>query len=324
MPLAAAISPGRSVLNSPLLRAQPGLAGKFRWHLNTALTRRPAWLNALGARLTVVDAYGAPGDTLLTAIVCRHLRERCPRLRINCLTPNPDLLRHDPNIATLNEPETFFSVWSWYPNLTGAKDPRANLLSETFARLGWTLAPADYRARVFLTAPERSAARERLGATARPILTFNTRTKEPTKNWPLEAWRRAITELGARFHLVHLGDASEPEFPGVQRFAGALSLRESMAVLSHAAVHVGGVSFLVHAANGLDVPAVVIYGGRETPANSGYAGNANLATSVPCGPCWLHEEKGERCQHDMVCMTRIGVADVLAAVERLAIRRGSA
>jgi ADP-heptose:LPS heptosyltransferase len=317
--MSSAVAPvvGRSVLDSPLMRAHRGIAGKLRWHLNARLTRHPAVLNRLGAQLTIVDAYGAPGDTLLTAIVCRHLRERFPRLRINCLTPNPGLLQHDPNIDVLNAPESFFSVWSWYPNLAGTRDPVANLLSETFARLGWGAGPFEYRASVYLTPGERAQGRALLGPADRPVLTFNTRTKEPTKNWPIEAWRAVLAELRTRFHLVHLGDDSEPEIAGVQRLAGRLSLRESMGALSHARVHVGGVSFLMHAANGLEVPSVIIYGGRETPANSGYATNLNLYSAVPCSPCWLHESKGERCPHDLVCMNGITVAHVVAAVNEL-------
>ena len=107
---------------------------------------------------------------------------------------------------------------------------------------------------------------------------------------------------------------------GVQRLAGRLSLRESMAVLSHARLHVGGVSFLMHAANGLDVPAVIIYGGRETPANSGYAENENLYTAVECSPCWLHSSLGERCMHGMRCMQAITPAHVADAVTRLLAR----
>jgi len=130
----------------------------------------------------------------------------------------------------------------------------------------------------------------------------------------LTAWGAAIGVLCEQFHVVQLGDASEPVFEGVQRLAGSLSLRESMGVLSHARVHVGGVSFLMHAANGLGVPAVIIFGGRETPANSGYSHNVNLAADVPCAACWLQTSRGEICPHKIVCMDKIPVGDVVAAV----------
>lgn len=314
---AGGVPAGRSVIGSPLLRSDVSLAGKIRWHLNARLSRRLPLLNATGARLTIVDAYGAPGDTLLTATICRNVHARWPRLRINCVTPNPELLEHDPAIQSLNRPETFFSVWSWYPDLVGRRDGTTHLLRETFDRLSWGGQPYDQRCRVHLTAEEKRRGRERLGATTRPILTFSTQSKEVVKNWPVESWRAALAVLRGRFHLVQLGDASEPEFEGVQRFAGRLSLRESMGVLANAQGYVGGVSFLMHAASGLDVPAVIIYGGRETPANSGYTGNVNLYSAVPCSPCWIHTSRGERCEHGLRCMHEITVAAVVVAVEQV-------
>lgn len=308
------------LLNSPLMRRDRGWRGKFRWHLNARVTRSPVFLNATGARITVVDAYGAPGDTLLTAIVCRNVRRRFPRLRLNCLTPNPELLLHDPNLDSLNAPEDFFSVWSWYPDLAGRRDGTTNVLRETFARLGWSARSFEYRARVYLTEAERQAGAARLGPGSLPVLTFHTRSKEEVKNWPLELWRVALAAWRGRFRLVHLGDATEPEIEGVERFAGRLALRESMSVLSHARVHVGADSFLMHAANGLDVPSVIIFGGSRTPANLGYAENVNLYAAVPCAPCWLHQSRGERCGYGLRCMHAIAPAQVLAAVDQLAGR----
>ncbi|MEO8655589.1 MAG: c-type cytochrome, partial [Ramlibacter sp.] len=43
-----------------------------------------------------------PGDTLLAGTVCREIRRRFPRLTLNCVTANPELLKFDPNIDELN------------------------------------------------------------------------------------------------------------------------------------------------------------------------------------------------------------------------------
>jgi ADP-heptose:LPS heptosyltransferase len=286
--------------------------------VNAQLVRRPWLLNAVRTRITVVDAFGTPGDTLLTAIVCRHLRQWYPGLRINCLTPNPSLLAHDPNIDTLNEPETFFSVWSWYPDLAARRDSTSNVLTETFARLGLRGRDYEYRARVYLTDDERAHGRALIGDISKPVLTFHMRTREDVKEWPVARWRSTLAHLGARFHLVHLGDDREPIVEGVQRFAGQLTLRESMAVLARACVHVGADSFLMHAANGLGIPSVIVFGGSRPPAALGYAANINLFTPMPCGPCWLQSSQGQHCDYAIECMDRIAPAEVIAAVERLA------
>jgi ADP-heptose:LPS heptosyltransferase len=184
--------------------------------------------------------------------------------------------------------------------------------------MGWGAANYDYKAHVYLSSDEKAHGRELLGAPTRPILTFHTRSKEEVKNWPMESWHAVLALFRDLFHLVHIGDSSEPVIEGVQRFAGRLSLRESMSVLSHAHVHMGADSFLMHAANGLDVPSVIIFGGSRTPANLGYTGNVNLFASMPCGPCWLQPSRGEQCLHGIACMGKIHVEEVVTAVRRLA------
>jgi ADP-heptose:LPS heptosyltransferase len=295
-----------------LRRTEVGVAGAVRWKINDWLTRRPWLLHLIGARMTVFDVFGAPGDTLLTAIVCRYVHEQFPRIRINCLTPNPDLLQLDPNIDTLNGPETYVCLWHSYLDLIERKDRSTNVLRPTFAHLG--IRSYEYRAQVFLSKEERAEASSRLGKTEKPVLAFNTKSKEPVKNWPLDLWIALLDRLRDQFTLVHLGDNTEPEISGVLQFAGRLTMRESMAVLACARFHVGPDSFLMHAANGLDVPSVVIFGGSRTPERAGYIGNVNLFVEMPCGPCWIHANKGEMCGFDLECLKKISVEHVYQSV----------
>jgi ADP-heptose:LPS heptosyltransferase len=310
------LPPVLSVLASPMLWRAHGLSAKIRWQLNARLGRRLWLLNAARMRITVVDAFGSPGDTLLTAAICRHLRQWYPRLQINCLTPNPALLAHDPNIDTLNQPETFFSVWSWYPDLIARRDVRTNVLKETFARLGLEHRAYQYRARVYLTKEERAGGLTVLGNPSKPVLTFHTRSREEVKDWPLARWVELLTQLKGRFHLVQLGDDREPRLQDVHRLVG-LSLRESLAVLAHAHIHVGADSFWMHAANGLDVPSVIIFGGSRPSGVLGYESNINLFTPMPCGPCWIQSSRGERCTYGIACMDAITADNVVSAVGRL-------
>ena len=74
------------------------------------------------------------------------------------------------------------------------------------------------------------------------------------------------------------------------------------------------------AANGLNVPSVIIFGGSHTPANSGYTENINLYTELPCSGCWLSGHPGSECPHDLACMTAIAPATVLAAVDEIMAR----
>jgi len=281
-----------------------------RWGL-----RHLSWLSFFGARFTIRDLYGAPGDTILAAAAARQLKERWPRLQINFITKNPDLVQYDPNFAQVNSPPTPFSLDFWYYDLQTRKDTTTNLLAPTFAALG--LENGVYRAKVYLTDDERQAARDKLAGLPRPLIALSTLSAQPVKNWPEDRWRQLIPELAKRGTLIHLGDKREPAFPQVKNLAGQLTKRESMAILGECSLFVGPVTFLMHAANGLDVRAVVIFGGSHTPANAGYAENINLYTQLACSGCWLTGHPGSECPHDLACMTAISPANVLTAVDEI-------
>jgi ADP-heptose:LPS heptosyltransferase len=300
---------------SLLRRNETGLGAAIRWHINDWLTRRPWLLNMLGARMTVFDVFGAPGDTLLTGIVCRYLHECYPRIRINCLTPNPDLLELDPNISALNEPESYICLWHSYLGLIAAKDIRTNILCPTLSHIG--IKKYEYRGKVYLSDEELSYARGFLRKCEYPILAFSTKSKEPVKNWPLDYWIKLLDRIRDRFTLVHLGDQYEPHIPDAIRFAGSRTKRESMAILACATLYVGPDSFLMHAANGLGVRSVIIFGGARTPENCGYKQNINLFTKITCGPCWIHTSENEKCGFNFECLKRTPVSRVYDAVSEL-------
>ncbi len=272
-------------------------------------------LNRLGASFTVRDLYGAPGDTLLAAIVARQIKQRWPRLRINFITKNPDLVKHDPNLARINSAPGSFSLDFWYYDLQTKRDIRTNLLAPTFAALGIT--SGEYRGRVYLTDAERAAARQKLAGLPRPLIGFNTLSAQPAKNWLPAQWQELVPQLARRGTLLHLGDAREPTLPQTNNFTGGLTKRESMALLAECDLFVGPVTFLMHAANGLDVPAVVIFGGSHSPANSGYAENINIYAQIACSGCWLSGKPGAECPNQLACMTAISPKAVLAAVDEV-------
>jgi len=73
----------------------------------------------------------------------------------------------------------------------------------------------------------------------------------------------------------------------------------------------------MHAANGLDVPSVIIFGGSRTPANLGYTVNRNLFAELPCSGCWLTGHPGSECPHDLACMAVISPEAVLQGADDL-------
>jgi hypothetical protein len=69
----------------------------------------------------------------------------------------------------------------------------------------------------------------------------------------------------------------------------------------------------------VDCRSVIIYGGREKPAITGYVANKNLYHQVRCAPCWLRNS----CEFNHKCMDMISVDQVIAATADQISRYGT-
>lgn len=133
------------------------------------------------------------------------------------------------------------------------------------------------------------------------------------KQWPVERMQTVVTFLRRQKHTVlQIGLPSEPLLEDVVDLRGKTSLRETAAVLQQSRLFIGLVGFQMHLARAVDCPSVIIYGGRETPALTGYSCNSNVTNSPSCSPCWLRSS----CSFRNQCMNDIGVSTVTAAVEQ--------
>jgi Glycosyltransferase family 9 (heptosyltransferase) len=107
------------------------------------------------------------------------------------------------------------------------------------------------------------------------------------KNWDLQHWADFIKEVkrNTGFLVVQLGGPSSRIIKSADlNFAGVLSFKQSMKMLSKSKLHVDGDSGLVHAAHRLGVRSVVLFG----PTNAdffGYEENINMKPNY-CGGCW--------------------------------------
>ena len=287
---------------------------KLRWHLNESLAPRLPRLNARRGKVTVIDRLGAPGDALLTAIVIHNLKKRYPRLRVNCITPHPELLQLEPAIDSLNEPETFYSLDSSYWDLVCRKDSSINVVAHSLTKVG--IDSCEYKSRFYLSKEESEWGQSQTTGLRRPLFSVNTVSKEPVKTWPKDNWQTLLPFLQEIGDVIQLGDERELELVGVKRFAGKLTMRQSATVLAQCDLHIGPDSLLMHIANGVDVPAVILMGGSRTEQSLGYPENINLTVSPDCSPCWIHQGY-EACMHEVKCMSALKVEAVLEAVHHL-------
>jgi ADP-heptose:LPS heptosyltransferase len=130
-----------------------------------------------------------------------------------------------------------------------------------------------------------------------------------TKEWPHEHWLALTRRLAQDYRLVQIGTPCDPSLDAVRDLRGKTTLREAARLLAGAALFVGLESGLQHVAAATGTPAIIIYGGRSRPSETGYPFNVNITRAPACAGCGLNSG----CPHDLVCMD-ITVAEVEAAI----------
>jgi len=286
---------------------------------------RPArFFNAVGAGI---------GDDLLLTAVFRELQRR-GRDSFWVRTTRPELYRHNDDVPVVVPPLERFDrlvkrvgtsvVYPWYTSYHPAFDrddptPEQHLISIMCQKAGITGTIA-LRPYLHLTAEEK----ERGARVPRQVAIMSSgldaKHAMRNKNWSLAKYQGVVSALRDRYDFVQVGSRNDPPLDGVLDLRGQTSLRETAAVLHRSLAFVGQVGFLMHLARAVDCRAVIVYGGRETPAQSGYRCNENLYSAVHCSPCW----RLNTCPYDRMCLERIEVRHVTDALERQVGRAGTA
>jgi hypothetical protein len=128
-----------------------------------------------------------------------------------------------------------------------------------------------------------------------------------SKDWGLGRWEK-LTKLlrAAGVTMWQVGGTDEPRLEGTQDLRGTPP-SELPEVFAKASAVVCVVGFLMHLAEATGTPAVVIYGGRESPAIDGYPDQIHLSSEpLPCRGRWgCHLGPDLNCPHGMKCMEHI-------------------
>jgi hypothetical protein len=226
------------------------------------------------------------------------------------------LFRGNPNIAPLG---TEMADDDWISHYRGRRlygDIKGNRW--VFRDCTWQ--PGE----VFLTKEEKAFALAHVW-NGDPIAIIEPRVKPlgacagANKQWPVSRYQelalRLLAATGARpVQLVppgippKLADVDVIETP---------SFRHALAVLGLAALYIGPEGGLHHGAAAVGTPAVVIFGGFNTPRSTGYAWHENIAVGEPCGTI-------EACSHCRQAMASISVDRVLEGARRQLGKREAA
>jgi len=288
-------------------------------------------LGRLGWPRHLVHFYGmTPGDDVMCTVVLREMRRR-GRRGLWMMTRFPELFAGNPDVdAVVPFDVRYERMVNWLGGRTwgahyGGHDhaadrsplPERHIIALMCRACGIT-GPVTLRPYVHLSDAERAAGRLAPRQIALHSSGMSAHSAMRNKEWFPERLQRVVHALRGDYTLVQLGSASDPPLDGCLDLRGRTSMRESAAILAGSVLFLGQVGFLMHLTRAVDRPAVIVYGGRELPWQSGYSCNTNLATALPCAPCW----RWNACDHpiERECMRRIDVDEVVAAVRERAAR----
>ena len=280
-----------------------------------------------GSLLSFGGGFGGIGDDLLCTTVARELYRRQGR-RIWIISSYRELFQGNRDVYGVVAPNSRGAFW--LPKLVGCGQchdlhyerhdkrsdtgiaPREHILA-TMCRQVFIRGPILLRPYAYVSQKAATQGRRFRGWIAIQSSGLGARGRMLNKEWRPERFSEAALGLMKRHKVVQIGAVTDPAIPCDLDLRGKTSLRELALTLANCRLFVGLVGFPMHLARAVDCPAVIVYGGRELPHQSGYMCNVNLFSQLPCTPCW----QWNRCEFDRSCMTGIGVAAVLQGVAAL-------
>jgi hypothetical protein len=280
------------------LRHFPGIRTRL-WAL---CTKRP-----LGSLYYVGGGLG--DELMLTAVA--HAARKAGR-PLNILSDWPDVWRGNTDIVSLHtgvERWFYARLRGWIPSsveirhLTTSNHAPLHLARQQAGNLDLTLED-DWAPR--FTYPTRPHSRRRITF---QLSCRGARYAATTKEWAHDRWLNLLARLGTDHELIQLGTSQDPLVPGVVDLRGRTTLAEAASWIASSGLFLGLESGLMHLAAATGVPAVIIFGGRTSPALTGYCWHTQLVRTPSCTGCALNNN----CPNNLICLD-IPVDEVEAAV----------
>lgn len=131
------------------------------------------------------------------------------------------------------------------------------------------------------------------------------------KQWPIDRYEVVAKEIrNIGFEVVQLVPAGKEPLLANAEVIKTENFRLALSVLKNATLYIGPEGGLHHGAAAVGVPAVVIFGGFNTPKSTGYNFHENIAVGEPCGSI-------NKCSHCAKIMKSISAERVLKSAYKI-------
>lgn len=145
---------------------------------------------------------------------------------------------------------------------------------------------------------------QKFGHDFRGFIVIDPHTKDEytvNKRYPFKKWQRVIDVLRSRGfkNFVQVGRKTSEILDGVQDMTGLTTFRQAAALIKQADLFLGSEGGLMHAANAVETPAVIVVTGFLHPTMTCYPENTNIWIGAKHGPCGL-KVKCEKCYDECI------------------------
>ncbi len=278
-----------------------------------AAVRDRAWARTRPSIPALFYANGGIGDELMLTAIARAARLQGKPFHV--LTNLPELWRDNRDPLSV---QSDVARWFYARTRGWIKTPITHLAYET-TRHGRHIAQqmADH-VQVTLPPgwqPQVPAIKRGARVPGRVVLQNSCRGARyacTTKEWSYQKWQELAGGLAGR-ELIQIGTPSDPVIQGARDLRGRTSLYEAGELIATSAVFVGLESGLMHLAAAVGTPAVIVYGGRTLPTQTGYPFHHHVTRTPECAGCGL----SDGCPYALKCLADISVAEVLERVQRV-------
>lgn len=267
--------------------------------------------------------YGV-GDILMAGGVLRAWRRIHNGERVFVTSRFPELFKHNPDVIGAVAEERYQRFFKFFAKpfiwrVGTAMDARTikptypfpahgrHLMDSMAETIGVTLLSKERRPFLYITRSEMNAQSWAKGCVA--VQSSSTTYWTPNKNWTAGRMQQVVKELNSLgYQVIQLGIVEDEALDGAVDLRGKTTLREGAAILANVNLFIGLEGGLIHTARAVNCPAVVIYTGYTTPAETGYPENINLRADSAGESCWSRFP----CEHCKQSADAIQVEDVVA------------
>jgi ADP-heptose:LPS heptosyltransferase len=287
----------------------------------TRVSRSPiaAWITWLThpRAITLRRRSRALGDNLLLSCLAREIKQHAPSRYVIVETCWPELFDQNPHVDAVST--TRVSLWPVTGRYVIGPDTQDHLMDQMMRRLPFPVRAWERQVDLYYREDAVNATRQGIPASYLIVNPAGKQTHAANrKEWGWQSFCELRQRL-AGTPFVQIGDAETPLLPETIDRRGRPIL-ESAHLIKHAEVGIFLEGGMMHEANAVRTPSVIIYGGAIRPDVSGYAMHRNLHATPSCSPCFQSEGAMTGCS-TMECMRMISVEEVAAAVGDLRRRR---